>query len=83
MAMAERYPQWKVDLFRNRNADRCTCRLSIPGVVADRNRASCPEHGWEGDDDATEGRSAVELDAIRAEHVAPPRFQNDRKDDHA
>lgn len=42
------YPQWKVDLFANRNAGKCICRLSIPGVLRDRNHPDCPQHGQKG-----------------------------------
>jgi hypothetical protein len=48
-----------------RNANRCTCRLAIPGVLPDRIDPDCPEHG---DELTREGRSIVENDAIRAEH---------------
>jgi len=65
-AQPDRYPQWKVDLFRAGMAERrapvCTCRSH------DYTRSTCPAHGWIGDKDAEEGRSIIENDAIQGEH---------------
>lgn len=43
--MTERYPQWKIDLFATRNANRCTCRLYVPAVTSPRAADDCPQHG--------------------------------------
>lgn len=59
--------QWKRDIFCGR-PHACTCRDEIPGVQRGRTSPSCPEHGWEGDPVAEEGRSIIENDAILTEH---------------
>jgi hypothetical protein len=59
----KRYPQWKIDLFKNRNVDRCSCRAGILGVTSDRTSPNCPLHG----DSASERIFAYE----KAESLLP------------
>lgn len=59
---------WRKNLMAARHA--CCCSQPIPGVTRGRVNPACPEHGWEGDEDAAEGRSIVEWDAIKAEFDA-------------
>lgn len=40
-----RYPKWKVEMFRHRNDNTCSCRLAIPGVLPDKTNPMCPVHG--------------------------------------
>lgn len=66
--MLRRYPKWKLDLFKNRKrVPSCRCRQDEAGNWIEL--ASCPLHGWKGDQVAEEGRNIMENDAIQREHV--------------
>lgn len=61
------FPQWKIDLFRSRNALVCTCyerwMPESQSTLVTFN-PDCPVHG---DADTRAGRSIVENDAIERE----------------